>query len=142
MVAAVDELRELARGIHPSILTEEGFRPAVAGLARRSAVPVELDILLPDRLNAGVEAAAYYIVAEALTNGTRHAGASGATVRIARKVGHLEVEVGDDGVGGADLGRGSGIEGIADRLDAMSGILEIDSPRGGGTRLRAVIPCG
>ena len=134
------ELRELARGIHPALLTEEGLRPAVAGLARRAAVPVDLDVRC-GRLDAGVEAAAYYIVAEALTNVTRHARASGATVSIARDDGHLRVEVSDDGGGGADFTRGSGLGGLADRLDALSGRLEVASPPGGGTRLRAVIPC-
>ncbi len=139
--AAVVELRELARGIHPSVLTEEGLRPAVAGLARRTAVPVEVDVWR-GRLDAGVEAAAYYIVAEALTNVTRHARASGATVSISRYDGHLIVEVSDDGDGGADTARGSGLEGLADRLDALSGSLHVVSPPGGGTRLRAEIPCG
>lgn len=142
LVAAVDELRELARGIHPAILTEVGLRPAVAGLARRSAVPADLDIQLTDRLEPGVEAAAYFIIAEALTNVSRHARASAATVHIARNNDRLEVEVTDDGAGGADRSRGSGLDGIADRLDAMSGTLVMDSPAGGGTRLRAGIPCG
>ncbi|TFV88548.1 histidine kinase [Blastococcus sp. CT_GayMR16] len=137
---AVVELRELARGIHPTVLTEEGLRPAVAGLARRAAVPVDLDVRC-GRLDPGVEAAAYYIVAEALTNVTRHAHASGATVSISRDDGHLRVEVSDDGGGGADFARGSGLEGLADRLDALSGRLEVASPPGGGTRLRAEIPC-
>jgi signal transduction histidine kinase len=140
LMAAVLELRELARGIHPTVLTEEGLRPAVAGLARRAAVPVDLDVRC-GRLDAGVEAAAYYIVAEALTNVTRHARASAAAVSISRDDGHLTVQVSDDGGGGADPARGSGLEGLADRLDALSGRLEVASPPGGGTRLRAEIPC-
>lgn len=140
LTAAVRELRELARGIHPTALSEEGLRPAVAGLARRAAVPVDLDVRC-GRLTAGVEAAAYYVVAEALTNVTRHAGASGAAVSISRDDGHLRVEVSDDGGGGADFSRGSGLVGLADRLDALSGRLEVASPPGGGTRLRAEIPC-
>ncbi|MGY1672546.1 sensor histidine kinase [Geodermatophilus sp. SYSU D00710] len=139
--AAVVELRELARGIHPTVLTEEGLRPAVAGLARRAAVPVDLDVRC-GRLDAGVEAAAYHVVAEALTNVTRHARASGAAVSISRDAGHLVIEVTDDGAGGADPARGSGLEGLTDRLDALSGSVRVVSPRGGGTRLRAEIPCG
>jgi signal transduction histidine kinase len=138
--AAGLELRELARGIHPTVLTEEGLRPAVAGLARRAAVPVELDVRC-GRLDAGVEVAAYYIVAEALTNVTRHAKADGAAVTISRFDGHLVIEVSDDGDGGADPVRGSGLGGLTDRLDALSGSLSVVSPRGGGTRLRAEIPC-
>jgi signal transduction histidine kinase len=141
LLAAVDELRELARGIHPAILTEVGLRPAVAGLARRSSVPVDLRVELADRLEPGVEAAAYFIVAEALTNVTRHSGARQAAVLIERHDGHLRVQVSDDGAGGADASRGTGLEGISDRLDAISGVLSVDSPHGGGTRLRAEIPC-
>jgi len=142
LVTAVSELRELARGIHPAILTEEGLRPAVAGLARRSAVPVDLDVHLVGRLAAGVEAAAYYIVAEGLTNVARHARATGAVVHVGRKDGLLTVEVSDDGDGGADPSRGSGLAGIADRLDALAGTLDVHSPPGVGTRVRAKIPCG
>ena len=138
---ALEELRELARGIHPAVLTDHGLVPALEMLAERSSIPVELCATLDDRLPAPVEAAAYYIVAEALTNVTRHARASGATVSIARNDGHLTVEVSDDGGGGADPARGSGLEGLADRLDALSGRLEVASPPGGGTRLRAEIPC-
>lgn len=141
LMVAVHELRELARGIHPTVLTEEGLRPAVAGLARRAAVPVELDVRC-GRLDAGVEAAAYYVVAEALTNVTRHAEASEATVSISWCNGHLVVEVSDDGDGGADPARGSGLGGLADRLDALAGSFSVVSPPGGGTRLRAEIPCG
>jgi signal transduction histidine kinase len=141
LLAAVDELRRLARGIHPAILTEEGLVPAVAGLARRSSVPVQVDIQVRERLPSVVEATAYFIVAEALTNVTRHADAQSAVVCIARNNGHLDVEVRDDGAGGADGIRGSGLTGMADRLDALSGSLVVESPVGGGTRLKAVIPC-
>ncbi len=141
LLAAVDELRRLARGIHPAILTEEGLAPAVAGLARRSPVPVQVDVRLDGRLPSVVEATAYFIVAEALTNVTRHADAQSAVVCIGRNNGHLDVEVRDDGTGGADGSRGSGLMGMADRLDALSGSLIVDSPVGGGTRLKAVIPC-
>jgi signal transduction histidine kinase len=142
LLGAVDDLRRLARGIHPAILAEEGLAPAVAGLARRSPVPVQVDIDVADRLPSVVEATAYFIVAEGLTNVARHADARSAAVRIARSNGHLDVEVRDDGAGGADGSRGSGLLGMADRLDALAGTLVVDSPLGGGTRLRAVIPCG
>jgi signal transduction histidine kinase len=141
LLAAVDELRRLARGIHPAILTEEGLAPAVAGLARRSPIPVQVDIRVGGRLPSVVEATAYFIVAEALTNVTRHAAAQSAVVCIARNNGHLDVEVCDDGGGGADGSLGSGLTGMADRLDALSGSLLVESPVGGGTRLKAVIPC-
>lgn len=138
---AIDELRELARGIHPSLLTDEGLGVAVAALARRSSVPVDLDIDLDRRLPAPVEAAGYYVVAEALTNVTRHSRGRSAAVRVAVRDGSLEVEVSDDGQGGTDPNRGSGLRGLADRIDAISGHLTIESPVGAGTRLKAVIPC-
>jgi signal transduction histidine kinase len=142
LLAAVDELRELARGIHPAILTEDGLGVAVTSLARRAAVPVELDLALDGRLSPTIEATAYYVVAEALTNVTRHARARSVIVRVSHHDELLEVEVGDDGDGGADARLGSGINGLIDRLEAVSGSLEIHSPPGAGTRLRAVIPCG
>lgn len=139
--SAIDELRELARGIHPAVLTEEGLGVAVAALARRASVPVELDITLDGRLPPAVEATGFYVVAEALTNVTRHSRARSATVRLSRRDGMLEVEVADDGEGGIDVSAGSGLRGLADRLDAVAGRLEVFSPAGGGTRLVAVIPC-
>ncbi len=139
--SAIDELRELARGIHPALLTEEGLGVAVAALARRASVPVEVEVDLDGRLPAAVEATGYYVVAEALTNVARHARAHSATVSLAMSGDSLEVEVADDGQGGTDASRGTGLRGLADRLDAISGRLEIVSPVGGGTRLRAVIPC-
>ena len=141
LLAAVDELRELARGIHPAVLTEDGLGVAVTSLARRATVPVELDLLLNGRLPPTIEATAFYVVAEALTNVTRHARARGVTVRVSHHDKLLEVQVTDDGDGGADARLGSGIGGLIDRLEAVSGSLEIHSPPGGGTRLRAVIPC-
>ena len=139
---AIAELRELARGIHPAVLTEDGLRPAVTALARRATIPVDVDVDLTERLDPAVEAAVYFIVAEALTNVVRHAGATSATVRICRSDGCLQVEVSDDGTGGVDPSRGSGVEGMGDRLDALAGNLQVHSPIGGGTRLRADIPCG
>jgi signal transduction histidine kinase len=142
LLAAVDELRELARGIHPAVLTEDGLGVAVTSLTRRASVPVELDLSLNGRLPPTIEATAFYVVAEALTNVTRHSRARNVTVRVSHHDELLEVEVGDDGDGGADAELGTGISGLIDRLEAVSGSLEIHSPPGGGTRLRAVIPCG
>ena len=142
LLAAIDELRELARGIHPAVLTDDGLHMAVTSLARRARLPIELDITLNGRLPAAVEATAYYVVAEGLTNVTRHARAKSASIRIAQCPEHLEIDISDDGDGGADASRGSGLRGLADRLDAIAGTLQIDSPPHGGTRLRADIPCG
>ena len=104
-------------------------------------MPVELDGLPDERLPAGVEAAAYYLVAEALTNVAKYAQASMASVRVLRENGHVIVEVSDDGIGGADARRGSGLRGLADRVEALDGRLDLDSPPGAGTRIRAEIPC-
>jgi signal transduction histidine kinase len=138
---ALAELRELARGIHPSLLTDRGLKAALEALAKRTLVPVELDGLPDERLPDGVEAAAYYLVAEALTNVTKYARASMASVRVLRENGHVIVEIRDDGIGGADARRGSGLRGLADRIEALDGRLELDSPPGAGTRIRAEIPC-
>jgi signal transduction histidine kinase len=138
---ALAELRELARGIHPSLLTDRGLKAALEALANRSLVPVELDGLPDERLPDGVEAAAYYLVAEALTNVAKYARASMASVRVLRENGRVIVEVRDDGIGGADARRGSGLRGLADRVEALDGRLDLDSPPGAGTRIRAEIPC-
>ncbi len=140
--AGLAELRELARGIHPTMLTARGLIPAVEALAMRCAVPVELDEALGERLEPAVETALYYTVAEALTNVDRYADASHATVRIRRDDDSVAVEVGDDGRGGADRARGSGLRGLEDRLSAVNGALELDSPPGRGTRLRVRVPLG
>jgi PAS domain S-box-containing protein len=140
--AGLAELRELARGIHPTALTTLGLIPAVQALASRSAVPVELDCALAERLLPAVETALYYTVAEALTNVDRYAGASLASVRIRRRDSLVELEIEDDGCGGADRARGSGLRGLEDRLGAVGGRLELDSPAGGGTRLRVRVPLG
>jgi signal transduction histidine kinase len=137
---ALEELRELARGIHPAILSDRGLPAALEALAGRSPVPVELAPPPRERLPASVEAAAYFVVAEALTNVAKYAHASEARVRIARDNGHAVVEVADDGVGGADPARGSGLRGLADRVAALDGRLELRSPEGAGTVLRAEIP--
>jgi PAS domain S-box-containing protein len=139
--AALAELRELARGIHPAILTDRGLVPALQMLAARPSVPVELSAPLADRLPQQVEAAAYYLVAEALTNASKHSGASLVRVTVTRVDGTALVEVADDGVGGADQRGGSGLRGLCDRVEALGGTLDLRSPPGAGTTLRARIPC-
>jgi signal transduction histidine kinase len=139
VVDALAELRALARGIHPAILTEEGLAPALAGLARRAPVPVEVAVC-SERLPAPVEATAYFVAAEALANIVKHAYASRASVQVARNNGRLAVEVADDGAGGADTA-GTGLRGLRDRVEALDGQLQVDSPPGGGTRVTAEIPC-
>jgi signal transduction histidine kinase len=139
---ALGELRELARGIHPAILTQSGLAAAVQALADRATVPVEVEVAVDRRLPAPVEAAAYFLVAEALTNVTRYAKATGAEVTIAMEGDDVRVTVADDGVGGVDVASGSGLRGLQDRLATVEGRLEIDSPPGGGTRLTGRIPSG
>jgi signal transduction histidine kinase len=141
LTEATAELRELARGIHPALLTERGLEPAVEALAARAPVPVELLSLPEERLAAPVESTAYFVVAESLTNVARYAQASHAEVEIKRGDGRLVVEIRDDGVGGADPARGSGLRGLADRVGAVDGRLSVHSPAGGGTRVHVEIPC-
>jgi PAS domain S-box-containing protein len=138
--AGLAELRELARGIHPALLTMRGLIPAVEALINRSTVPVELRDELGRRLPTAVETALYYTVAEALTNVSRYADATSAAVLIRENGAAVEVEIRDDGRGGADPGRGSGLLGLEDRLAAVGGRLEVISPPGEGTRLRARVP--
>jgi signal transduction histidine kinase len=142
LARASAELRELAHGIHPAVLTERGLTAAVQALAGRSTVPVEVLETPADRLPAPIEAAAYFVVAEALTNVAKYARASAATVKVTVAGGELAVEVADDGVGGAVPDAGSGLRGLSDRVGALDGTLSVVSPRGEGTRLRAVIPLG
>ena len=142
LAGALEELRELARGIHPAILSDKGLVPALETLAGRATIPVDLDAELEDRLPPPVEAAAYYLVAEALTNAAKHADASSVNVAVTRRNGRAVVEVADDGVGGVDQEKGSGLRGLRDRVEALGGTLEIDSPAGVGTTLRARLPCG
>jgi len=140
LATALAELRELARGIHPAILTDRGLAPAIQSLADRGTVPIETDVQVRERLAAPLEAAAYFLVAEALTNVARYAEATSARVAVRRVDEELIVEVSDDGVGGVDPSAGSGIRGLEDRVAAVGGTLEIDSPVGHGTRLRATLP--
>ena len=137
----LDELRELARGIHPAVLVEGGLGPALRGLVRRSAVPARLASVPPERLAEAVEAAAYFVVAEGLTNAARHAPtATLVEIDVVRQGRRLVVEVRDDDGGGANPA-GGGLRGLADRLAALDGSLEVRSPKGGGTTLRAELPC-
>ena len=138
---ALDELRELARGIHPSVLSDRGLDAALDGLARRAPLPVELGETPAERLPDRVESAAYFVVAEALTNVAKYAQANHASVNVRRANGQVLVEVSDDGVGGADPATGTGLRGLFDRLSAVGGRLEVESPPGQGTTVRAAIPC-
>jgi signal transduction histidine kinase len=139
--AALDELRELARGLHPALLGERGLRTALETLAQRAPVPVELASVPSERLPEAVELAAYYVVSEALTNVAKYAAASRATVSVERDNGRVVVAVADDGVGGADPDLGSGLRGLADRVAVLEGRLEVESKPGRGTTVKASIPC-
>jgi signal transduction histidine kinase len=134
------ELRDLARGIHPAVLTERGLEAAVIALIQRAPVPVDVEVEVPERLDGGIEAAAYFVVSEALTNVAKYAQADAASVQLRSVAGALHVTIADDGVGGADLARGSGLRGLADRVLAVGGVLEVTSPPGEGTRLCARLP--
>jgi signal transduction histidine kinase len=135
------ELRELARGIHPAVLSERGLEPALHALASRAPVPVTLETDAAPRLPGAVEVAAYFVVSEALANVAKYANATEARVAVRRTNGCVTVEVSDDGVGGADASRGSGLRGLSDRVAALDGTLSVESPAGCGTRLQADIPC-
>ena len=140
VTGVLEEVHEIARGLHPSVLTDGGLRPALRALARRSAVPVDLYVQVVGRLPEPVEIAAYYAVSEALTNAAKHARASVAEVEVAAGDGLMRVSVRDDGRGGADFGHGSGLVGLRDRVEALSGRVELQSQPGAGTTLRVVLP--
>ena len=144
LTETIDEVRELARGIHPSVLAKGGLRVALATLARRSVVAVELDVRVERRLPAQAEIAAYYVVSEALTNAAKHAHASAVQVEVftgeAERGAVLRVRVRDDGDGGVDLSRGSGLLGLKDRVEALDGSMSIESPAGNGTELDVMLP--
>jgi len=137
---AIDNLRELARGIHPALLSDRGLGPAVDALAGRLTLPVEVGAMPAERLPENVEVAAYFVVAEALTNVARYADATRARIDVTRDDGRVTIAIADDGVGGADPAKGSGLRGLADRVAALDGRLEVDSEAGRGTTVRAVIP--
>jgi signal transduction histidine kinase len=136
----LDELREISRGIHPAILSEGGLNPALKALARRSAVPVKLDLQLTTRLPERIEVAAYYIASEALANAAKHARASVVNVDVRLSGGALQLAIRDDGLGGADPSRGSGLMGLTDRVAAMQGTFVVESPVRHGTSLIVEIP--
>ncbi len=138
--ASLDELRELARGIHPAVLTDRGLVPALRALASRAPIPVDIDYDAPERLPDAVATAVYFVVSEALTNVAKYARAERATVAVRRVGDTIVVEVSDDGVGGADAVEGSGLRGLSDRVSALDGDLEVLSPAGEGTEVRAEIP--
>ncbi|MDT7610690.1 MAG: hypothetical protein QOG96_5193 [Pseudonocardiales bacterium] len=136
----MEELRELSRGIHPAVLSHGGLGPALRAVARRSAVAVELRVKTESRYSQPVEVAAYYVISEALTNTSKHAGASRAEVAVEERGSTLRVFVSDDGAGGADPGRGSGLIGLRDRVEAIGGSIEVTSPRGDGTLIQVSLP--
>ena len=141
IATSLGELREVARGIHPAVVTGHGLAVALEQLTARAPVPVRLTVAIDERLPEQVEVAAYYLVAESLANVARHSGASSARVDVSRANGQALIEVTDDGVGGADTERGTGLRGLADRVEALGGRLRVWSPNGGGTRVNAEIPC-
>jgi signal transduction histidine kinase len=137
---AIEDLRGLARGLHPALLSRRGLEPAIKALARCSAIPVELNMRAYRHLPERFEVSAYHIVSEALTNAAEHADASIVAVELTIKDATIRISIRDDGKGGADPGRGSGLLGINDRVEALGGRLQIMSPEGGGTSLLAEIP--
>jgi signal transduction histidine kinase len=142
LTQGLTELRELAHGIHPAVLTDHGLEPAVEALVSRAPVPVRVEVPVAERLPPPVESAAYFVVSEALTNVAKYAQATRASVEVRSGEGTVTVLVADDGIGGADASRGSGLRGLADRVAALDGTLSLESPPGRGTRLRADIPIG
>ena len=140
--AALAEIRDLVRGIHPVILEDRGLDAALSAVVARSPVPVALDVQVAKRPPPAVESAAYFVVNEALTNVARHAMATRAHVSIARAGDRLVVEVRDDGVGGADVAGGSGLQGLRDRVAGLGGSMYVISPAGGPTTISVELPCG
>jgi signal transduction histidine kinase len=140
LTGALDELREISRGIHPAILSEGGLGPALKTLARRAPIPVALDVRVEDNLSDGVEVAAYYAISEMVTNTAKHAQASNVNVEVACASGVLHILVRDDGIGGADPARGSGLVGLRDRIEAVGGTISVRSPTGEGTAVEVALP--
>ena len=140
LVGVSEEVQEISRGIHPAILSKGGLGPALKTLGRRSTVPVELDLAVDRRLPESIEVAAYYVVAEALTNVAKHARAAKVDVHVDTENGNLRLFIRDDGIGGADSAKGSGLIGLIDRVEAVGGTMEISSRTGRGTSLLARIP--
>jgi signal transduction histidine kinase len=142
LLVVIDELRELSRGIHPAVLSDSGLRPALRALGRRSPLPVEIDVRLDGRLPQPVEIGAYYVVSEVLTNAVKHAAATVVTVHASVARDRLVLVVSDDGRGGADPARGSGLVGLKDRIEALGGTIDVRSPAGGGTTITCRVPVG
>jgi signal transduction histidine kinase len=142
LTGVLDDLREIALGIHPAGLSEGGLRPALKTLARRSVVPVSLELDLAERLSEAVEVTAYYVVSEALTNAAKYSGASAVDIAVVADEGVLRIQVRDEGRGGADAARGSGLVGLKDRVEAIGGTIRLTSPPGSGTILTVVLPLG
>jgi signal transduction histidine kinase len=140
LIGVLDELRDISRGIHPAILSQGGLEPALKTLARRSPVPVTIVVRTDRRMPDRVEVASYYLVSEALTNAAKHSRASEVHVDVEQANGLVRLSIRDDGIGGADPGRGSGLTGLADRIDALGGTIEITSPPGNGTALLVTLP--
>jgi signal transduction histidine kinase len=140
LTSVFEELREISHGIHPAILSDGGLERALRALRRRSAVPVELDVHAERRLPEPVEVAMYYVVSEALANAAKHAQATVVKVELDTRDAILRLAIGDDGIGGADLRRGSGLLGLSDRVEALGGTLELSSPAGNGTTLLIEVP--
>jgi signal transduction histidine kinase len=140
LMGVIDDLREISRGIHPAILSKAGLRPALRALGRHSVVPVELDLRVDGRLSEPVEVGVYYIVSEMLANAEKHARASVVEVGAEVTDGRLRVRVRDDGIGGADPVRGSGLLGLKDRIEALGGTFSVHSPVGGGTTVTCELP--
>jgi signal transduction histidine kinase len=138
--SVIDEVQELSRGVHPAQLAEGGLRPAVRALARRSPIPVDLSIDVPERPPASVENAVYYVVSEAVANAIKHSGATSLFVSVVGDSGAVRASVADDGVGGAEIGAGSGLTGLSDRVAALAGRFDVISPRGGGTTISVELP--
>ena len=141
IAASLEELREVARGLHPAVVSAHGLEVALEQLAARAAVPVTLKVQVGARLPESLEVAAFYLVSESLANVAKHAEASSASIEVRRRDDDVVVEVIDDGIGGANEHGGSGLRGLADRVEALGGTLRVWSPSGGGTRVRAEIPC-
>jgi signal transduction histidine kinase len=140
LAAAVEDLQEISRGIHPAILSKGGLGPALRALAHRSPIPVELDITTDGRLEEPIEAAAYFVASEALANAAKHSEASRIDVSLAESDGNLVLSVRDDGVGGADTAHGSGLVGLTDRVEALGGSIRIYSSSGKGTEISTELP--
>jgi signal transduction histidine kinase len=138
--SVIDEVQELSRGVHPAQLAEGGLRPALRALARRSPIPIDLSVDVPERPPASVETAVYYVVSEALANAIKHSQATSLVVTVALDSGAIRATVADDGVGRAEIGAGSGLTGLSDRVDALAGRFEVVSPPGGGTMISVELP--